>query len=306
MSDKKPKVRRARAGIIDGAEMKVLRITEPQDAVDGQRCVGTIAMVTRDVVAAQTAISWLMDDRSYLGPGEYVRRYIIQGNVLVHQRNECIQKMEGDWILFLDSDMVFQPGAVRTLLETQAKFDLDMVGGLCFQRSEPYQPTLYLSAAEAAHGYTYMERWPEDCAVEVDATGMAFVVIHKRVFDRILRHQIGQGFPSYEERLQMMPPPFFRWEGEYGEDFLFCREAKAAGCRIFVDTAVKIGHVGQQIITEETFLREIAFRHPAAEAFREEQLSKLGHHTLSSREAMEKLGRSTALDFSEAVARGSM
>ena len=55
--------------------------------------------------------------------------------MLVFQRNECIQKMDGDWILFIDSDMAWQPGAIKTLIETQAKFDLDIVGGLCFQRA---------------------------------------------------------------------------------------------------------------------------------------------------------------------------
>ena len=133
-----PKIRKSRVGIVDGTEMGVLEIHE--NLPPGSRCVGTIAMVTRDWVAAPTTISWMMDDRSYLGPGEHSQRYIIQGNVLVHQRNECINKMDGDWILFIDSDMVFQPGAVKTLVETQKKFDLDIVGGLCFQRTPPTSP----------------------------------------------------------------------------------------------------------------------------------------------------------------------
>lgn len=294
MAATKPKRRGTRGGRVDGTEMTVLSIKENHE----KRCAGTVAMVTRDKVAAQTAISWLMTDLTWLKPDEYHKRYIVQGNVLTFQRNQCINDMEGDWILFIDSDMVWQPEAMRVLIETREKFDLDIVSGLCFQRSDPYQPTLYKLADHAPvtgtnnnwSGYTFMERWPEDAAVEVDATGMAFCLIHKRVFDRILMATVGEAFPEFEERKEQTPAPFFRWEGELGEDFLFCREAKATGSRIFVDTAVKIGHVGDQIITEETFLREIAFRHPDAEAFRSSILEGIGEKVRTREEALERLG----------------
>jgi len=216
-------------------------------------------------------------------------RYIVQGNVLVHQRNQCIRDFDGDWILFIDSDMVFQPHMVKEIIQTREKFDFDMLGGLCHQRMEPYQPTVYRRAANDAHGYTYLEQWEEGAAVEVDATGMAFVIIHKRVFDRILQKNIGTDLPPLEERKRMAPPPFFKWEGEYGEDFTFCQEAKASGSRIYVDTTIEIGHVGQHLITRDTFLKEIAFRPPEAQAFREHQLGLIGEKALTPDEAVGEL-----------------
>jgi hypothetical protein len=254
-------------------------------------------MITRDNVAAQTAISLLMTDYSFLKQGEFVKKYIIQGNVLVFQRNETIGRMQGDWVLLIDSDMTWQPGDIKTLVETREKFDLDIVSGLCFQRGDPYQPTMYISAERAPlmegrtwSGYTFLEQWEEDSAVEVDATGMAFCLIHKRVFDRILMQKTGEVFPEWEERERMIPPPFFRWDGEKGEDFRFCEEAKASGSRIFVDTSVKVGHIGQQIITEETFLREIAFRKDYEQSFREQQLEGVGYKAITREEARRKLG----------------
>lgn len=276
-----------RPGIIDGTEMRVLETHE--DRQQDQVCVGTIAMVTRDTVAAPTAISWMMSDQSFLGPDQWIKKFIVQGNVLVFQRNQCIWNMEGDWILFIDSDMSFQPSAVSTLVLTRQKFDLDIIGGLCFQRTDPFQPTMYVKAANVEHGYTFLEKWDADAAVEVDATGMAFVLIHKRVFERILG-AMGEGFPSFEERQKILPAPFFTWDGEYGEDFRFCRDAQATGSRIFVDTGVKIGHVGQTTVTEETFLREIVFRHPDAQAFREAQLASVGHEATTPEEARLRLG----------------
>ena len=296
MAEAKPKARRERrAGIVDGTEMTVLEINE--NPAISQVCVGTVAMITRDHVAAQTAISLLMTDYSFLKQGEFIKKYIIQGNVLVFQRNETIGRMQGDWVLLIDSDMTWQPSDIKTLVETREKFDLDIVSGLCFQRGDPYQPTMYISAERAPlvegrtwSGYTFLEQWEEDSAVEVDATGMAFCLIHKRVFDRILMQKTGEGFPEWEERERMIPPPFFRWDGEKGEDFRFCEEAKASGSRIFVDTSVKVGHIGQQIITEETFLREIAFRKDYEQSFREQQLEGVGYKALTREEARQKLG----------------
>jgi len=282
------KRRRVKEGVVDGTEMTVLRINEAAEATG--RCVGTIAMVTRDTVTAPTAISYMMTDLSFLGPNEYVQRYIVQGNVLVFQRNQCIHMMDGDWILFIDSDMGWQPGAIKTLVETQARFDLDIVGALCFQRAAPYQPTMYMEAAAEGWGYTFLEEWDEDAAVEVDATGMAFCLIHRRVLDRILMQNVGDHFLDLEERKDHNAQNFFKWNGKLGEDFQFCREAKESGSRIFVDTSVKVDHYGIGAVNEETFLREIAFRNDQQQAFREWQMGTIDQKAITRERAKERLG----------------
>jgi hypothetical protein len=279
------KVARRRVGtagwsISPGAELTAIH-DNPTGTV-----IGTMAIVTRDRVAASTAMSWMLTDLSFLGPGEAISRQIVIGHILTLQRNECVQRMEGDWILFIDDDMVWQPGAVRTLVETQRKFDLDIVGGLCFQRGAPHQPTLYYRDGEGGN-YNFREDWPQDAALEVDATGMAFTLIHRRVFDAIL----GEPMPTLEERARMAAPPFFKWTGQYGEDFLFCQEAKAAGCKIFVDTSVKIGHIAEIVVTEDTFNRELAFRSEEAWLARTAQNDRMELPTVSPDEAMAKVPR---------------
>lgn len=285
---KQPKARRPkRAGNIDGLDMTKYEATPPEGK---SVCVGTIAMVCRDSVSAPTAISMMMSkEADYLGPDEYIKKFIIVGNVLTFQRNQCVQGMEGDWLLFIDSDMVWQPHDIGTLIETQKKWDLDMVGGLCFQRSEPYQPTLYKYSPHDADSYTFLEKWDEDTAVEVDATGMAFCLIHKRVFDRILNKYGGESFPDFQERQKYIPIPFFRWGERWGEDFQFCREAKDSGSRIFVDTAVKPGHVGDIVFNERTFWQALTTRPPIAEEVRREAVSEIGIEVMTHTEALAKL-----------------
>lgn len=288
MQTLQPKAQRPkRAGSVDGIEMQRYEAPAPAGA---SRCVGTIAICTRDKVSAATAISLMMMQRAkFLAPDEYIKTYIVVGSILTFQRNQCVRDMEGDWILFIDSDMTWQASDIDTLIETQRKWDLDMVGGLCFQRSEPYQPTLYVQAKDDPDAYTFLEQWGEDTALEVDATGMAFCLVHNRVFDRITQQQGGFEFPDYEDRQKYAPITFFRWEDRWGEDFRFCREAKASGSRIFVDTSVKPGHIGDHLITEETFWTGIAHRDPDAQEFREKALKRLDAEALTPEEATKRL-----------------
>jgi hypothetical protein len=250
--------------------------------------VGTIAMCTRDKISAGTVISWIMSDRSsWLGPDENVGQFIVQGHVLTLQRNECIRNMAGDWILFIDDDMTWQPDAIRRLVQTQRDHDLDMVGALCFQRGDPYQPTLYMREQATSGNYVFLEDWDRDSVVEVDATGMAFVLITKRLLERIAGE-----FPSLETRTSKgsRPPSYFRWDEKgFGEDMTFCQDAKKAGGRIFVDTSIKTGHIGEHTITEENFLRELAERPAEATELRREVNDKMGLPTVTAIQAAAKL-----------------
>lgn len=223
--------------------------------------------------------------REWIPEGKTVERHIIQGGILTLQRNEAVQRMEGDWLLFIDDDMVWQPDAVRRLVEVRDELDLDMVGALCFRRSEPYQPTLYMREQPTSGAYNFLERW-DDGVVEVDATGMAFVLIHKRVFEKIA----GSKMPSAEVRKRLGPSQFFKWEGVLGEDLRFCQDAKAAGCRIYVDTRIQIGHMSEVEIGQRQFLMEMALRKPDLLAARQKANDAMQLPTLLPSESREILG----------------
>lgn len=248
--------------------------------------IGTIAIPTRDNVSAQLFISLMNTDWSFLPPDKQVHWAVVQGSILTSQRNTLVQRMRGDWILFIDSDMVFDTRAIGRLIATRDEGDFDMLGGLCFQRAEPYQPTLYMRESPHAGGYAFLEKWDSD-VVEVDGTGMAFMIIHKRVFERMARHFEDPDFvwPPYEQRVRMEPPNYFRWVDGVGEDLRFCQDAKASGSRILVDTRNEIGHVGEQVINHRTFLREVAYRSAEDEATRRRLNDPLGLPTMTQEEA---------------------
>jgi hypothetical protein len=250
--------------------------------------IGTICVPTRDHINAATVTSLVITDFRWLPKGKTVDHNIIQGSILTSQRNEAVQRMRGDWLLFIDDDMVWQPDAVGRLVATREKFDLDIVGGLCFRRSEPYAPTLYMRERPDSGGYNFLEEWAEDEVVEVDATGCAFLLIHKRVFEMIA----GGPMPPYEIRAREggPPPNYFRWEGTLGEDLRFCQDAKAAGARIWVDTSVHIGHVTEVKVGYREFLQQLAQRDQPTWEARKQLNDSMGLPTLTSEQVRAKLG----------------
>lgn len=257
----------------------------------GGEPVGTIAIPTRDHVSAQLFISLMNTDWTFLPGDQPVNWAVVQGSILTSQRNELVQRMKGDWIMFIDSDMVFDTQAIGRLVLTREEHDLDMLGGLCFQRIPPHQPTLYMRESPTEGGYAFLEKWDSDL-VEVDGTGMAFVIIHRRVFERIVQTFQDPAFswPPYELRIKQHPPDYFRWTDGVGEDLRFCQDAKQSGNRIFVDTRNKIGHVGDTVFDFESFLKELALRDEDTEHARRKLNEKMGLPTMTAKEAQEALG----------------
>jgi hypothetical protein len=87
----------------------------------------------------------------------------------------------------------------------------------------------------------------------------------------------------------MPPPNFFRWSDGVGEDLRFCQDAKAIGCRVFVDTRIKIDHHSETTINHRSFLQELAVREPGAERARRELNDQLCLPTMTAAEARDRL-----------------
>jgi hypothetical protein len=209
-------------------------------------------------------------------------------SILTSQRNEAIMRMRGEWLLFIDDDMVWRPDAVGKLVKRRDEFDLDMVGGLCFRRGEPFQPTMYMRETPTSGGYNFREVWDEEEVVEVDATGCAFLLIHKRVFELIA----GGPMPPYAHRTREggPPPNYFRWEGSLGEDLRYCPDAKDAGARIWVDTSSPIGHISERVVGHDDFLAQLAKRDDRTWMARKALNDSMGLPTMTQSEARERLG----------------
>lgn len=141
-------------------------------------------------------------------------------------------------LLWIDDDMVFEPGAVERLLA----HDLPIVGGLCHGRRAPhYAPILLHRQPGGMLGYSYQHDYPEGL-VKVDATGGAFILVKREVYEAIEKAFPRAGEGPYTDR-------------GFGEDISFCERARECGFDTYVDTTVKIGHVAE-VVVDEAFARK--------------------------------------------------
>lgn len=173
------------------------------------------------------------------------------GVIIEDARNAlAAEALAGDstHLLFIDADMVFPPDALQRLLV----HDVPIVGALYFNRRPPFQPIVMRAnhrdwhADESLLGHVY--DYPKDQLVEVDATGCGFMLVQRAVLQAIAKDD------------PLHPPWFTRYPG-LSEDFSFCVRAIEKGFPVFVDTSLKLGHVGK-LVVDEAFAQRNRFAHP--------------------------------------------
>lgn len=149
-------------------------------------------------------------------------------------------KNKYDYILWIDSDMVFESTVLYDLLEA----DKDIVTAVCFMRRAPYEPCIY---SKMRMGATLEEDqiekyydYPEG-VFEVEACGLAMVLMKVVVLEDIL-YKTGQ--------------PFFPIRSNHrtlGEDLSFCYNARKSGHKIWATSKPKVGHIGKMIVDRDSY-----------------------------------------------------
>ena len=158
-----------------------------------------------------------------------------------------------DWLLWIDSDMGFGPDALYQLLAVADPTARPIVGGLCFTsrqyahdgmsgyRTRP-QPTVYdwVPGDDGLPRFLSMPMYPVDHVFQVAATGSAFILIHRTVFERIAE-EMG---PTWYDRTPGTDAKLL------GEDISLCVRAAALQFPIHVHTGVRTSHFKQQWVGE--------------------------------------------------------
>jgi len=144
-----------------------------------------------------------------------------QKRTIIHQARNIIVNalLESDyeWLLFIDSDQVFEPDLLLKLLETKK----DFVGTQIFKRVKPYSPCI----SRVDNKGNLISIMVNELS-EVDSIGMGATLIHRKVFEKIKK-------------------PQFEFIGEKGEDIVFCEKAKKEGFKIWCDPNIEISHIGE-------------------------------------------------------------
>lgn len=201
-----------------------------------------IAVPCMDQVPAQFASSLAM-----LQKGANITAVAFQISSLIWTSRDALAtkaiQSEADYMLWLDSDMVFEPDTLLRLLEHAAPDTI--VTGMYFRRVQPYSPVLYdkIDIDEAGKVSTEQTKEVPEGLREVAGCGFGCVLTPVDALLDVLA--------SYQ---QMFAPIT-----GLGEDLSFCLRARQCGYKIVVDPSIPLGHVGYQVITKpfyEAFRRQ--------------------------------------------------
>ena len=134
-----------------------------------------------------------------------------------------------DEVLWIDSDMVFD----RYIYEDLRMGGKDICCGWFISRHYPYVSCLFKSLQPVER----INEVPDDL-FRVAACGFGCVLMKTDCLFDIAGKEGGIWFTP---------------EHDAGEDAAFCLRAKEYGYEIWIDPAVKLGHVGQTVITEGVY-----------------------------------------------------
>lgn len=156
----------------------------------------------------------------------------------------------GDWLLWVDADMQWEPSAVDLLIAAADPVSRPIVGGLCFGMMDGQLfPTIYQWAEIDGQVTTVrVGGYPANAVMQVAATGAAFLLIHRTVLERMAERGFSQAFPFFQETELAGKP--------VGEDLTFCIRAGLLGFPVYVHTGATIGHHKSHLLTEDMFLAQ--------------------------------------------------
>ena len=144
-----------------------------------------------------------------------------------------------DYILWIDHDSVFTPRDIARMLMTANDKDTDILSGFYVQKHRPEIPLIYLKNKKG-DGFGVVDDVPKDSLFEADSVGFGFNLMKMDVLKKLVgKYGLKNLFNVSDGRGK-----------DIGEDFLFCSLAKKEGFKIWVNSAIKIGHYGGVITPE--------------------------------------------------------
>ena len=159
----------------------------------------------------------------------YIRGMLLGGNYSHGPSQHPWQgKKEYDYIMWIDSDIVFKPEHFFKLLE----HDKDIVSGLYLKKPQTDSmadiPTSFACFVDDDYR-NLMTHEANGELINVRANGMGWMLVKKGVFEKI----------DY---------PWFGMINHHGEDLSFQLRAKDAGYDSYVDTSIIVGHEKEVVL----------------------------------------------------------
>jgi hypothetical protein len=170
-----------------------------------------------------------------------------------------LDKIDHEWLLFIDTDMGFEPDAVHRLLEVADPVDRPVIGALCFAQMEDGHdgmaghrftivPTMYKigQTDDGDASFCYYGDYVDNQVTPVAGTGGAFLLIHRGILEKLRAEHGDHWFDQVYDKAGDI----------VGEDIAFCGRLLQAGVVPVVHTGVKTSHHKEIWLSEVDYMQQ--------------------------------------------------
>ena len=196
---------------------------------DSKQIKLSILVPTRDTVHSQFSycLAQLYKTTSELGIETFL--FYDSSTILLNQRERLIEqakKVNSDYVLWIDSDMMFPSTTAVRLLE----HNKDIVACNYTKRTKPLKTVAYTNLND---WNSWLPMVPQDELVKVEGVGMGCMLMKLDIFEKIQK-------PYFEFRYKEDTQDYF------GEDFILLGKLREQGYDVYIDTVLSmdIKHLG--------------------------------------------------------------
>ncbi len=196
---------------------------------DSKQIKLSILVPTRDTVHSQFSycLAQLYKTTSELGVETFL--FYDSSTILLNQRERLLEqakKVNSDYVLWIDSDMMFPSTTAVRLLE----HNKDIVACNYTKRTKPLKTVAYTNLND---WNSWLPMVPQDELVKVEGVGMGCMLMKLDIFEKIQK-------PYFEFRYKEDTQDYF------GEDFILLGKLREQGYDVYIDTVLSmdIKHLG--------------------------------------------------------------
>lgn len=194
-------------------------------------------------------------------PDPKIHFELMDGDALIDRSRgrvatDFLKRGVDDILLFIDDDIVFDPQDIRKLLVTCRTMDLDILGATYPLKTEN-KPSLTFRALTNNEVIPFGKNGG---LYEVRQIATGCMAVQRRVFRKMV--DIGMVQLCGDAHLKFYPffmPGQKQIEGKWkylSEDWNFCERSRDIGFKVWLDTTIKLGHIGPKVYDWDDILRE--------------------------------------------------
>lgn len=203
------------------------------DLILGRHPVGTVGYVGTPINPEE--FTWSLVQlvqfcyEYMLPPGTHlhVDRSVVSGQA--GARNELVKKMQGDWLLQIDTDHTFDPDLVMRMIQLFEGQKLDVLTGLYHFKQQPYNPVLFQHVGKEYRAVVNWDHKEDVRLLPISAAGGGCLLVRRSVFDRIRKETGAMPFDPC--------PPYTT------DDFNFFERCRRLGIKCWCAPQIEMKHL---------------------------------------------------------------